>query len=241
MTNGEVIQNGNMFEDDISKGFFSDVLHRVCNLSLSSNNQKAAATDIYLTSRDIYHGTREDLSTESGVALSDDSALFVEARPSPLDLNKQKEVVEVLTRFLQVCLSVYVSVWLYVWLCAGVCVCLFVVFVHIVEWVHGAWVCMCGCVPVSVLVCAVCMCVCLTICVIVCVSGCVYLSVWIKLFLQFCACLFLHVCKSTLKAYMKYMIYSCVAACSCMWGCVYGCVSVYMCLYLRLWVCSFLC
>ena len=111
MTNGDVIQNGNMFEDDISKGFFSDVLHHVCNLSVSPTSQKSSDQSIYLTSRDVFHGTREDLSTESGVVMSDDSALFVEARPSPMDINKQKEVVDVLTRFLQVCFVTDVTLY----------------------------------------------------------------------------------------------------------------------------------
>lgn len=87
-----------MFEDDVSKGFFSDVLHHMCALP----GPLGGEGDVYATSRDVYHGAREDLSTESGVAMSDDTALLVEARPSPLDLNKLKEVVDTLNKFLQV-------------------------------------------------------------------------------------------------------------------------------------------
>ena len=100
MTNGEVLSSS-MFDDDVSKGFFCDVLSHIANLTLSSNNV-SADQNFYTTSRDAYHGAREDLSTETGVSASDDTALIVEARPSPMELTKTKDTVDVLVKFLQV-------------------------------------------------------------------------------------------------------------------------------------------
>ena len=50
----------------------------------------------------IAQGAREDVSTESGVTVSDESSLLMEARPSPVDLGRQKEIISTLVKLLQV-------------------------------------------------------------------------------------------------------------------------------------------
>lgn len=49
-----------------------------------------------------FQGTREDVSTESGVTVSDESSLLMEARPSPVDVGRQKEMMSTLIKLLQV-------------------------------------------------------------------------------------------------------------------------------------------
>ena len=104
MTNGDVLPSA-MFDDDISKGFFCDVLNHIANLSVTSDSQ-GADQSFYTTSRDAYHGAREDLPSESGVMVGDVTSLIIEARPSPVELSKTKDTVDVLVKFLQVCLHV---------------------------------------------------------------------------------------------------------------------------------------
>ena len=87
-------------DDDFGKGFFSDVLQHVASLAVTSPADAAASC--FVTTRDVFHGTREDVSTESGITMSDESSLLMEARPSPVDLGKQKEIVNMLVKFLQV-------------------------------------------------------------------------------------------------------------------------------------------
>lgn len=93
----EILQNGNVFADNVNKGFFTDMLHHMAELNITDSQD-----DFYSTSRGEYHGPREDMSTESGVAMSDDTSLLVEARPSSIDINKQKEVTDILIKYLQV-------------------------------------------------------------------------------------------------------------------------------------------
>lgn len=88
-------------DDDFGKNFFSDVLRHVASMTMPTVGQ-ATEDILYTTSRDAFHGTREDVSTESGITVSDETSLLVEARPSPVDLGKQKEIVGVLVKFLQV-------------------------------------------------------------------------------------------------------------------------------------------
>ena len=47
-------------------------------------------------------GIKEDGSSESGITMSDESSHISEAHPSPVDMAKQKEVVSVIIKFLQV-------------------------------------------------------------------------------------------------------------------------------------------
>ena len=47
-------------------------------------------------------GTREDMSTESGVTVSDETSILLEARPSADEMGKQREVVATLVKFLKV-------------------------------------------------------------------------------------------------------------------------------------------
>lgn len=91
----------NTEDDDFGKGFFSDVLMRIAE-TCKAREEETFRDEVYITSRDLFHGTREDVSTESGIAVSDESSLLVEARPSPVDVGKQKEIVATLIRFLQV-------------------------------------------------------------------------------------------------------------------------------------------
>ena len=88
-------------EDDFGKGFFSDVLHHIA-ATCKSRDEEIPPDDQFTTYRDLFHGTREDVSTESGIAISDESSLLTEARPSPVDMGKQKEIVATLIKFMQV-------------------------------------------------------------------------------------------------------------------------------------------
>ena len=89
-------------DEDYGKNFFSDLLRHVA-LNNNNNYQSGAERDEpYITCRDLFNGTREDVSTESGVTVSDESSLLMEARPSPVDLSKQKEIVTTLVKLLQV-------------------------------------------------------------------------------------------------------------------------------------------
>ena len=93
-----------MTDEDDSGGrhFFSDVLRHIA--AMQECAQKSSADEaFYTTSRDSFHGTREDVSTESGVAMSDETSLLLEARPSPVDMAKQREIVNTLVKFLKVC------------------------------------------------------------------------------------------------------------------------------------------
>ena len=88
-------------DDDFGKGFFSDILRHVASMTLPTAGHISDDV-LYTTSRDAFHGTREDVSTESGITVSDETSLLVEARPSPVDMGKQKEIVGVIRKFLQV-------------------------------------------------------------------------------------------------------------------------------------------
>ena len=85
-----------------SRHFFSDVLRHVAAMQ-QAPERSSADESFYTTSRDSFHGTREDVSTESGVAMSDETSLLLESRPSPVDLAKQREIVNTLVKFLKVC------------------------------------------------------------------------------------------------------------------------------------------
>lgn len=56
------------------------------------------------TGRDASAGgaQREDLSTESGITVSDESSLLIDARPSAVDVSKQKAIASTLAQFLRV-------------------------------------------------------------------------------------------------------------------------------------------
>lgn len=84
--------------DDVAKSFCGDLLRNLAELGLPG---KSTHTDYILTGRDTSPGAREDISTESGVTMSEESNLFSEARPSPVDMSKQKETVNLLVKFLQ--------------------------------------------------------------------------------------------------------------------------------------------
>ena len=101
MTNGDVLPSA-MFDDDISKGFFSDVLNHIANLEVLPVSHAGLDQVFYTTSRDAYHGAREDLATDGRGGTGDEGALVAEARPSPMDLSKTKETVDLLCKFLQV-------------------------------------------------------------------------------------------------------------------------------------------
>ena len=103
MTNGDVMQH-HMFDDDVSKGFFCDVLSHMANLSLTAtgvSGNDGAASAVYCTARDAYSGARED-ATAGEPSASDEAALLVEARPSPMDLGKAREATDAIIKFLQV-------------------------------------------------------------------------------------------------------------------------------------------
>ena len=51
--------------------------------------------------RDVYSGARED-ATAGEPSASDEAALLVEARPSPMDLGKAREATDAIIKFLQV-------------------------------------------------------------------------------------------------------------------------------------------
>ena len=85
-----------------SRHFFSDVLRHVAAMQQAPEKSSSTDESFYTTSRDTFHGTREDVSTESGVAMSDETSLLLEARPSPVDLAKQREIVNTLVKFLKV-------------------------------------------------------------------------------------------------------------------------------------------
>ena len=86
-------------DDDAGKGFFCDLLRHI---ALNSHPVEIGRDEPFTTSRDLFNGTREDVSTESGVTVSDESSLLIEARPSPVDMGKQKEIVGTLVKFFQV-------------------------------------------------------------------------------------------------------------------------------------------
>ena len=90
----------NGIEDDFGKAFFSDLLRHIA--ANSSPKDPTTTDEPFVTSRDNFNGTREDMSTESGVTVSDESSLLIEARPSAVDMGKQKETVSTLIKFLQV-------------------------------------------------------------------------------------------------------------------------------------------
>lgn len=85
-------------DDDSGKSFFTDLLRHIA----ASEDEDHQKDEPFVTARDVFHGTREDVSTESGVTVSDESSLLIEARPSPIDMSKQKEVVSTLVKFFQV-------------------------------------------------------------------------------------------------------------------------------------------
>ena len=91
----------NTGDDDTGKGFFSDVIKHIAE-TCKSREEEISRDEALITCRDLFHGTREDVSTESGIAVSDETSLLTEARPSPVDVGKQKEIVATLIRFLQV-------------------------------------------------------------------------------------------------------------------------------------------
>ena len=119
MTNGDVMSS-NLFEDDVSKGFFCDVLNHIANLSLASASEAAYDSNFYASSRDAFHATREDVAStsESGVSMTmsgvggmdDVTSLVVEARPSPMELTRTRDTVDMLTKFLQVTTNVIVLI-----------------------------------------------------------------------------------------------------------------------------------
>lgn len=95
-------------DDSGGRHFFSDVLRHIAAMQQCA--QKSSADEaFYTTSRDSFHGTREDVSTESGVAMSDETSLLLEARPSPVDMAKQREIVNTLVKFLKQRLPVRVT------------------------------------------------------------------------------------------------------------------------------------
>ena len=102
-----MIQDG----DDFGKVFFRDVIKHVAAMKVP-NGVPVDDSSYVSTSRDTFHGTREDVSTESGMTVSDETSLLMEARPSPVDMGKQKEVANVLIKFLQVLKETYSGAWL---------------------------------------------------------------------------------------------------------------------------------
>ena len=76
--------------------------------SSAAGGEAGGEAPFYTTSRDVYSGgAREDVSTESGVAMSDDGvllqeALLQEAQPSAGDGSKQRHVVDSVVGFLRV-------------------------------------------------------------------------------------------------------------------------------------------
>ncbi len=90
-------------DEDYGKNFYSDILRYIASDVAIETPADPSADDSYcVTHRDVYHGTREDVSTESGVTVSDESSLLMDARPSTVDMGKQKEVVNILVKFLHV-------------------------------------------------------------------------------------------------------------------------------------------
>ena len=97
---GENIALPRDHDDDFGKDFFSDFLQHISTLKLEEQN--IVRENVMYSGRDLYHGTREDLSTESGITVSDESSLLHEARPSPVDLGRQRQITAVLIKFLHV-------------------------------------------------------------------------------------------------------------------------------------------
>jgi hypothetical protein len=86
-------------DDDFGRQFYSDLMRHLANVATPNGTD---SSKYMCTGREQYHSTHEDVSTESGVTVSDESSLLMEARPSPVDTSKQKEVVGILIKFLQV-------------------------------------------------------------------------------------------------------------------------------------------
>ncbi|KAK2138266.1 hypothetical protein LSH36_3440g00001, partial [Paralvinella palmiformis] len=94
LSTGDMMAN----DEDYGRQFYCDLMRHLANVTINGIED---SPEVYIcTARDNFHGTREDVSTESGVTVSDESSLLMEARPSPVDTGKQKEFVTFLMKLL---------------------------------------------------------------------------------------------------------------------------------------------
>ena len=100
LSTGDMMTN----DEDYGRQFYCDVMRHLANVTV--NGVEGSEESYIVTGRENFHGTREDVSTESGVTVSDESSLLMEARPSAVDTGKQKELVTFLVKLLKVSLLV---------------------------------------------------------------------------------------------------------------------------------------
>jgi len=101
LSTGDMMAN----DEDYGRQFYCDLMRHLANVTINGIED---SPEVYIcTARDNFHGTREDVSTESGVTVSDESSLLMEARPSPVDTGKQKEFVTFLMKLLKVSILLF--------------------------------------------------------------------------------------------------------------------------------------